>query len=367
MADIFGRTADDYSWVRDLKRDKRWDDHQRAHAALRPSATPRHDFDALVQHRAADDASAFGYLTNNLLSIQTMVEEVLYTAHRLPMWIALDTGVNEGASAHGIRVRDGVGEAALISAPGYDAPSATVSEGLTQIPMRYYGLDGIWPLDELRGAMMAGWALDTETIEQAVKGSLKTMERTGLIGDTQYPGLFKLAAAAAPTGSQVRLTTQAANMTFSDLTSTQIRNLINGQISGIISESAETIGRDLNTGMTVWLPGEQYDLLTTLFIGDNSERTLLKAIKEDNPWTEFSGSPLMVERVANELDSAGVSNTDRMVVGLKHPRVIKMMVSINPRVLRVMDKGRIICAQVESKYSPPFLLRPFGIRYVDAI
>ena len=363
--DIFGRKPDDYSFVRALQEAGAWDGYQADNAQMRSASTPRHDFDAL-QARAADDASAFGYLTNNLLSIQTMVDEVMYTAHRLPMWMALDESVGEGATAHAIRVRDAVGESALVTAPGYDAPSATVSEGLTQVPMRYYGLDAVWSMDELRGAMMAGFALDTESIEQAVTGSLKTMERTGLLGDGQYQGLFNLDAAATPTGDQVQLSTQAASMTFSDLTATQIRSLINGEISAIISDSAETIGRNLNTGMTVYLPGEQYDLLTTLYMGDDAERTLLRSIKQDNPWTEFSGSPLMVERVI-ELAAAGASNTDRMVVGLKHPRIIKMCVSISPRVLRVLDKGRVICAQVESKFSPAFLLRPFGIRYVDAI
>ena len=105
--------------------------------------------------------------------------------------------------------------------------------------------------------------------------------------------------------------------------------------------------------MTVYLPGEQYDLLTTRYIGDNAERTLMRSIMEDNPWTHFTkGQPISIERVI-ELDSAlnPGSTSDRMIVGLKHERVAEMGVSISPRVLRVMDKGRVITAQVESRSS----------------
>ena len=41
---------------------------------------------------------------------------------------------------------------------------------------------------------------------------------------------------------------------------------------------------------------------------------------------------------------------DRMVTTLKHPQVAELGVSISPRVLRIMDKGRVVCAQVEVKF-----------------
>ena len=144
--------------------------------------------------------------------------------------------------------------------------------------------------------------------------------------------------------------------------------MINGELSGVIEESRETLGRNVNTGMTIYLPGTQYDGLTTEYIGDNAERTLMKSIMEDNPWTHFTGQPLAIERVL-ELDSAlnPGATVDRMVTALKHPRVAEMGVSIMPRVLRIMDKGRVICAQVEAKFSSLFVKRPSTIRYLDTI
>ena len=85
-----------------------------------------------------------------------------------------------------------------------------------------------------------------------------------------------------------------------------------------------------------------------MYIGDNADKTLMKSIMEDNPWTHFSGKPLSIQQVL-ELEDRGTGGTDRMVVGLKNNRIAEMGVSISPRVLKIMDKGRVVCAQVESK------------------
>ena len=143
----------------------------------------------------------------------------------------------------------------------------------------------------------------------------------------------------------------------------QIRDLINGRLSNVIEISKEALGRNISTGMTVYLPGMQYDLLTTRYIGDNAERTLMKFIMEDNPWTHFTnGSPLMIERVLELADAGAAVGDDRMVIGLKHERVGEMGVSIPPRVLRIMDKGRVVCAQIEAKFSPFWAKRPDTIQ-----
>ena len=371
MPDIFGNEAEDYTLVRDLQSMNVWDRHQQGQADRRPMSNPVHDFNALgagvpVQYqRASEDAQAFGFLTNNMLAIQTQIEEVMYTAYRLPNFIHIKTNVAEGATAYGIRVMDRVGKASRISAPGFEAPSATVSETIVTQNIHWYGLDAEWSIDELRGAMMAGVPLDTESINAAVTGTMETMEAVGLSGgDYAEKGLLNLPTSG---DDSVNLTTQANSMTFSDLTAEQVRTLIVTEISKLIENSKETLGRNIATGCTVYLPGTQYDLLTSRYVGDNAERTIMRTLMEDNPWTHTTKSPLMIERVL-ELNNAGVgATTDRMVVALKHERVAEMAVSIMPRVLRILDKGRVVTAQVEAKFSPLFVKRPKTIYYLDAI
>ena len=372
MPDIFGKMPEEYTIVRAMKEEKLWDRYQAGHAAKYPEATQFHDFDALgsmtegVQSRATEDQSAVGFLTNNLLSIQTMIDEIMYTAYRLPNFIAINTNVNAGARTYGVRVQDRVGRADRISAPGYDAPSATSSEAIDTIPIHWYGLDAEWSSDELRGAMFAGHALDTYSIEAAVTGSLETMEAVGLHGGG-FPGATGLIN--QPITGTGAVTRSVVSTTFAADTAQNVRSTINAQLSSVIETSRETLGRNVNTGMTVYLPGLQYDELSDKYIGDNAERTLMRSIKEDNPWTHFTGGmPLMIERLM-ELDSAlnPGSTDDRMIVALKNMRVAEMVVSVSPRVLKIIDSGRVICAQIESKYSELYVKRPNTIHYVDQI
>ena len=371
MPDIFGKNPGDYTFVQALQEAGTWDRYQEERAERRPSASPKHEFNALGSgapvefQRASEDQQAVGYLTNNLLAIQTMTDEIMYTAYRLPSFVHINTGIPEGARSYAVRVRDRVGQATRISAPGFEAPSATASEALVDQPIHWYGLDAEWSIDELRGAMMAGTPLDTESVEAAVMGTMETMEAVALTGGGYTEqGLLNLPI----TGTDaVTRTAQGSNETFAEITAVEIRDLINGRVSNVIEVSKETLGRNISMGMTVYLPGEQYDLLTTRYIGDNAERTLMASIMADNPWTHFTGgSPLMIERVL-ELAGQGSGTTDRMIVALKHSRVAEIGVSISPRVLRIMDKGRVVCAQVEAKFSPLFVKRPNTIHYVDLI
>ncbi len=373
MPDIFGRSQNDYSLARDLAEKNQWDDYQLQNRALRPHANPNHNFEALnggvpeVYKRASQDAQALGYVTDNLLALQTMVDEILYTDYRLPSFVHINTNIAEGAASYGVPISDRRGRAARLTAPGYEAPSANVSRTRVTKDMHIYGLDAEWSLDELRGAMYTGVALDTETIEAAVTGTMETMEAVALTGgEYAERGLLNLDAAANPTGEQARLKTQGANQTFSDLTSEQVRTLIADELSSMIVDTKETFGRNVNTGMTVYLPGEQYDLLTSRYVGDNADRTIMSALMADNPWTHMTRNPIMIERVL-ELEGIGAGGADRMVVALKHERVAEIGVSIMPRVIKVLDQGRVICAPVEAKFSPLFVKRANTIRYTDGV
>ena len=377
MPDIFGKEPRDYEWVRYLQAENLWEEHQRAlieqaRFEVNKTVAP-HDFNAIgtraqIQQRAIEDQSAIGFLTNNLLSIQTQIDEIMYTAYRLPEFVSLNTSIPVGSSEYGVIVRDRVGRAARVSSPGYDAPSATISQGLVSRPLHYYGLDAEWSVQELRGAQMAGRALDTDSIEAAVVGSLETMEAVAFTGGG-YDGATGLVnQPTTGTGTDV-VRSSTAGQTFANGTAEQIRTSITTELSKVIENSAETLGRNINTGMTVYLPGEQYDLLNSRYLGDNAERTVMRGLMEDNPWTYFTnGSPLMIMRLL-ELDAArnpGSAN-DRMITTLKHPRICEMGISIMPRVLRIMDEGRVIKAQVESEYSELWVKRPQDLYYLESV
>ena len=378
MPDIFGKEPRDYEWVRYLQSEGLWEGHQRALQEMvrfeTNLAVQPHDFNAIgtrnqMQQRAVEDQSAIGFLTNNLLSIETAKDEIMYTAYRMPNFVSVNTNIQMGASQYASIVRNRVGRAARVSAPAYDAPSATVSQGLVSRPLFYYGLDAEWSVQEIRGAQLAGQALDTESIEAAVMGSLEKMEEVAFIGDRDIPGSRGLCNQPTTGSGDDVVRTATAAQTFAAGTAEQIRIMITTELSKVIENSAETLGRNIDTGMTVYLPGTQYDILNSKYLGDNAERTIMRGLMEDNPWTYFTGgSPLMIMRLL-ELDSSrnpGVAN-DRMITTLKHPRISQLGVSIMPRVLKIEDKGRVIIAQVESEFSEFWVRRPQDIYYLESI
>ena len=376
MPDIFGRNPEDYQHIRALQEAGVWERHEQALGLARGGLIPPHDFNALgagipqAYMREEPNAQAIGYLTNNLLAIQSMADEILYTEHRLPDFVPLNTGIAEGADTYAVRVNDYVGEGEFITNDGSDAPNATASQRLVPHSLHYAGIDATWTVEDLRNAAFTGFPLDTESLQAAVRGAMNHMERVGLLGDTKInaKGLTNLTTG---TGG-VNLQTQASNMTFDDLSSAQMRDLINDDISWVIEQSEETLGggwggNGIDDGLCVYLPTQQYNRLVSRFIGDDEDRSVMRAILEDNPWTHRTSNPVMFKSM-KELAGAGAStNTDRMVTAVKNMRVFEMGVSISPRVLRILDKGRVINAQVEYKFGSLFVKRPTIMRYRDAI
>jgi hypothetical protein len=198
------------------------------------------------------------------------------------------------------------------------------------------------------------------------------LEEVAFTGDREVTNAVGLVN--QPTTGTGAVRTATATQTFAAGTAEQIRTAITAEISKVIENSAETLGRNISTGMTVYLPGTQYDLLTSRYLGDNAERTVMRGLMEDNPWTHFTsqnggpGSPLMIMRLL-ELDSARNpgSTQDRMITTLKHPRIAEIGVSIMPRVLRIMDEGRVIKAQVESEYAELWVKRPQDLYYLENV
>lgn len=379
MPDIFGRTPEDYAHVRAYQRAGQWEARQAFLARSRPHSHNLHDFDFLggvreggpfpapLKHleRAEPNAQAIGFATHNLLAIQAAVDEILYLRYRLPEYVYLNMNIPDGADSYLVRVLDRTGRGSFITNFGTDAPVAQVSQRGVQHDLHYAGIDAIYSVEDMRNAAFAGFPLDVRVLQAAVMGGMEHMEEVVLIGSDQIPGSTGLLNQTTGTGG-VNLQTQGASAKFSDLQPEGIRDLINDDISWINETSKETFGYNIDDGMTVYLPTQQYNRLATRFIGDNEDRSVMRAIMEDNSWSMRTGNPVMFRSVP-ELNNRGVSNVDRMMVACRDDRVYEAGVSIPPRVLRIMDKGRGVCIMVEYKFSTLFMKRPTVCRYRDNV
>ena len=369
MPDIFGREAHEYSHIRDLQEAGMWEAQQQARTAL--LGWPDHDFQALGRgigslltvSRDEQNAQAFGYLTNNLQAIHSTMEEILYTMFRLPEFIPIVGDVPEGAKTYAYRVTDRAGRGEFIENDGTSAPSANVAQRLVPYELRYAGIVPQWTMEDLRNAMLTGLALDTETIDAGMEGAINHIEEFALVGDTarNIKGLSNL-----PTTGNLGVNREDGGVDFSSATAEDIRELITTRIGMVIEDTAEVFGRTIRSGLCVYMPINEFNIVTSKPIGDNVEKSIWDYVRMFNPWTEYTGEQPMLKAV-QELKNAGPSNAQRMVIAVNDRRVWEMAVPIYPRILTTINYGYTVTAPMEYKMSALNVKRPSTIRYVDGI
>ena len=118
--------------------------------------------------------------------------------------------------------------------------------------------------------------------------------------------------------------------------------------------------------LCIYLGVKQYNRLSTRYVGDDEDRSVMRAILEDNAWSHRTGDQPMFKSV-QELKGAAPSDKDRKVIACKDTRVAEVGMPIQPRVLQILNRGRVQTAQVEYKFSSLFVKRPSTIRYVDGV
>lgn len=377
MPDIFGRESHQYSHIRSMQEAGIWEDQRRLRAA--EFGGQPHDFNALGRadgdiRRAANpeqNAQAFGYLTNNIQAIHSMMEEILYTGFRLPEFIPLVTDVPEGAATYAYRVVDRAGLGQFIDNDGTSAPSANVGVRLVPYGLEYAGIIPEWTMEDLRRAMLAGVPLDTETVEAGMQGAMDHIEIIGLLGDKDrgFKGLTNLKTGAGAV--TLYTSTSSGDLAVKDFdhantTAEQIRAFVTAAINQVISSTAEVFGRTIRSGLTIYLPIDQFNIITSDPIGDNADRSIWQYIQLHNSWTEYTGETPRLKAV-QELKGAGGSNTDRMVVAVNDRRVMEMAIPIYPRILTTINKGYTVCSPMEYKISGLNVKRPTTIAYFDGI
>lgn len=379
MADIFGRERHEYQIYQDLGHEV-YERHERALAnALGVSDEARErrfddlgfavtrdsevddrfkrwnsEWNPATEQRSAVNAQAIGYVTDNLLAITGMIEEILYTGYRADEFVPFRMDIGEGATSYTPRIVDFHGEAKFLSSPGLEAEAVRVSETIDPQPLLLGGVDAEWTVEDLRNAMYTGLPLQTLTLEGAVERCYDHIEKVALQGDTtrSWRGLSNL------TNAGDGITTNAASATFDSSTALQIQAAIAGEIGGLITDTNEVVGRKIRDGLCVYLPGTEFDLLSSP-LGDNADKSIMQWLSEMNPFTAMTGNNVMFKRLME------LQNT--MLTTVMSDRVFEMGMPIQPRIVRILDKGRVVHGQLEYKIGRLYVKRPGYIRQLTGI
>ncbi len=363
MPNIFGKSQSDYEYLgaindaalldahnAELKRKGSPLNFQALRDAHNPLAQPFNDVEA--------NAQAVGFVTNNLQAIQAEIEEILYLDFRLDEFFPMVTNIPEGAKSYSYRVVDRVGQGSFIENGGSNANSAQTALRNVAYNLEYGGIIPEWTLEDLRRATFGGVPLDSETVRAGTEGAMDHIEQVGLLGDANF--------AFEGLTNHSGITTAAAAALWSTLTSDALVAEIQAQVTAIVLATEEIFGRVVKTGMTLYLPIVQADLLLNKGYGDNRDKSVWDYVRTNNIWTNYTGKPLELKIVA-EMSTAGAGSTARALFGFKDTRVMEMAMPIAPRVITTVNKGYSICTPMEYKVSGLNVKRPTAMRYLDNI
>lgn len=365
MANIFGKCFEDYSHLVDL-RAAGGNTLQRHLDGIR--RTTRGELNFRVYDDISrkftltinDDVSqAFGLQTNTLQAIMAEILEIQYTKNRLDEMLPIVTNIPQGARSYAYKVLNKYAEGAFIENNGTNAPTAQISAGLISATIGYAGIVPTWTRQDLLAAQFEGIPLDTETIDAAIDGAMRHMEKVGFLGDTQrgFEGLFNNSG----------ITSTAASATFALATEDQILAMVQGGINTIIEQTAEVFGRNITTpSMTIYLPVKQFNDINTRPLGFDKNKSIMTYIKQNNAWTERTKQPLQIESVI-ELKGIASGGADRMLIGVNDRVAMEMANPIPPRVINLIDNAYVLTAPLEYSISQLSIKHSKAFTYVDGI
>jgi len=361
MPNLFGKEQHNYMHLVKIADKKMLDAHN---AALKVRGRI-HDFQALnnplkasiIDTEAA--AQALSFVTNNYQAIMAEVEEILYTDFRLPGMLPLKTsGIPDGAQSYAYKVVNKYGQGKFIDNDGKTANSATVSMGLVPYTLEYGGIIPEWSIEDVRNAAFAGIALDTTTIQAGTEGCMDHIEQVAFEGDTarSFEGLT----------NHSEIPSQNSAKTFANMSALELVSFVQNGVVSIISSTEEVFGRVIRTGLTLYLPIAQADILLNTNYADDASKTVWEYVKVNNSWTNYTGQELKLE-IVKEFAGAGAGSTDRCLFGFNNDRVMEMAIPIMPRVINTIEQPYGVVAPMEYKVSGLNVKRGTAMDYWDAI
>ena len=376
MADIFGRTElDHYEHYRLMREHEGEGSLKRYIRSLGPdnrvaSGVPfgaDHRFGELGTYkRATQGPNTLAYLQSNMVAVQAVVDEVLRRGPIFEQVIPI-TMVPEGAREHGVRIKDYAGDNAPARGLGTDLPTVQVTRTLETYPLDPYGNNAVFDDEDVRNAQFVGIPLQAETVGDAVtvamtgKDGMNDIAFFGIEASTgrQYQGFINQP-------SSVITTTTAAHNLASGTTGVDAAAVLTDGMNAIVKAGAGVFGNNITGEMLISMATDPYNFIFSTTMADRgSDLSIAEHVMRHNGWVTASGNTVRIAKV-EELDGAGGSNKDRIIISINHDQVYEFPVAFNPRAGIPVRYPTGIAVPVTFKCGPgTFIKRPAGIRYID--
>ena len=392
MTDIFGNRISDYTHLEAIRQKHGIEgvqaylkDRDERNALLSDGYKdiPMHDFNAISpglgtrnpNWRADGDAGSFGFVTDNLAAIQTMVDEIMVAGARYQQFVPVITGeIDPGAKTYEIMTRDYEGEGAAIAPDASDIPTVRAIEDTRPQKLSLRGIAVTYTDEEIDNARFSGFPLDALKTRAALDGAAQDLDKIALVGKDDMPvktGLINLPIGANDVNS-VQHSVQASDKTIADMTPLELIEFLQAQTRKMVAYSEEIIPRQLRGPLSIYLPIEQMHKLSDTPTSDDANRSCWEYYSQNNAWTAMMASTgagrISPELHAiSELKGAGTNNKDRCIFTLRDRQIFQMQIA---RAVTQMDTQRVGLATkvfFVYKVGPLDVLRPTLIWYIDNV
>lgn len=265
----------------------------------------------------------------------------------------LEFEANAGAETITYEQYDQVGMAKIISNYADDLPRADVKGKEFTSKVRTIASSYGYNVDEVNKASMTGKPLATRKADAAKRSHMVLENKIAFFGDTKHniqgflsnPNLQEVSLTNDGTGDSKAFSTKTADQQIRDMNSlfTAIHEISKGQ----------------ETGNTLMMPLNQYNLVATTRIPDTNETVLSFFLRV---------SPHCEEVVwVNELKGAGAGATDRMVAYRRDPMALTMEIPSEFRQLPVQEKGLEFIVPTHQRFGGVIVYYPLSVAYADGI
>ena len=306
-----------------------------------------------IQNSARFDANESIFFARQLEYIRSQTYDIKRVALSALTLMPVSTAIPEGASTHTYRQYDTVGMAKVIANYANDLPRADVTGKEFTNPIRSIGNSYGYSVQDIRAALFSGTNLNGKKAMAATRAHQEKINQLAFGGDVDngLPGLLgnanvpEVTLAADGTGSSKAFSTKTADKIVRD---------ISALINKVVSQS-----KGIHRVNQVWLPIEQYALISTTQNSTASDTTILEFLQKNNPGVEF--------KQVVEMDAAGAAGADRMYAMENSIENWQLEIPMMIRQYAPQQKGLEFEVPVESRFAGVIIEYPLAFAFADGL
>lgn len=315
----------------------------------------RNDATAIFGRDGGDAQEALAFTVSQLTYTEASTFNRLYTPMQYEQLIPVTSEAGEWAESVRYEIYDYAGNGRRTSGKGKDINLVDVAYADKTFPVVNGDIGYDYTTEELRRTAFLRRPVPERKLAAAIDGYRRHMNTVGLFGEQNLTGLFNnpnVPTGNAPNGAW--LTTNVGNPA-------KILFDINSGITGVWNTTAFN---DMVT--TVAIAPQRYAFLASTPRSDNSDKTILQYIKENN--IAKVERNIDIEFVAGYgLDTLGAGGTARMMLYVKSDTRLVMHIPLPLRFLAPQLRGLSVEIPGEYKYSGVEFRYPSSAYYMDGI